>query len=139
MPNGTARRAVLLSFRTFIEMPETILICFPVSRAQLDAARREFPHFDWRESSPDDASAVASATIIFGKPDVELLKSACALKWQQNPSAGVEKWASCEAFLKGSFQLTTASGMHESCAQHAFALLLSLSRRIHFYERAMQA
>ncbi len=118
-------------------MSDIILICFPVSREQLDAARSEFPNFDWREGSPDDAAAVASATIIFGKPDIGLLKFARALKWMQNPSAGVEKWASSEAFLDGSFELTTASGMHESCAQHAFALLLALSRKIHLYEKTL--
>lgn len=103
----------------------------------LTAEQIEFPQFDWRQSTPADAEAIASASVIFGKPDIKLLRSARALKWLQNPSAGVEKWAECDAFLQGSFQLTTASGMHESCAQHAFALLLALSRKIHFYEKTL--
>ncbi len=119
-------------------MRETILICFPIPREPFLAAQAEFPQFDWREGSPNDAAAVSGASIIFGRPDIELLNSAHALKWLQNPSAGVEKWASCEAFLKGSFELTTASGMHEGCAQHAFALLLALSRRIHLYEKTLK-
>lgn len=118
-------------------MREVILVCNPVPRAALEAARAEFPQFEWREGAPNDAEAVCSASIIFGKPDIELLEHANLLRWQQNPSAGVEKWASCAAFLKGIFQLTTAAGMHESCAQHAFALLLALSRRIHLYERTL--
>ena len=119
-------------------MPETILICFPIARERIDSARHEFPQFDWRESASTDAAAVASAAIIFGKPDPELLKHAPLLRWMQNPSAGVEAWASCDAFLRGNFTLTTAAGMHESCAQHAIALLLSLSRRIHFYDKTLQ-
>ncbi len=118
-------------------MPETIVLCFPVARAQLTAARAEFPHFDWRESTPDDSAAITSAAIIYGRPGTEILKSARALKWVQSPSAGVEKWATSDAFQNGSFQLTTAAGMHESCAQHAFALLLALSRKIHLYEKTL--
>ncbi|HLX64843.1 MAG TPA: D-2-hydroxyacid dehydrogenase [Planctomycetota bacterium] len=118
-------------------MPETILVCFPVPRERIDAARAQYPQFNWRTGAHDDAAAIAAAEIIFGKPDVELLKGARRLKWQQNPSAGVEDWASCEAFQKGTFILTTAAGMHESCAQHAFALLLALARRINLYEKTL--
>ena len=116
---------------------ESILVCYTVPPEMLAAAKIEFPQFDWHQSTPADAEAIASASIIFGKPDIKLLRSARALKWLQNPSAGVEKWAECDAFLQGSFQLTTASGMHESCAQHAFALLLALSRKIHFYNKTL--
>lgn len=118
-------------------MSECILVCQPVPRAALDAAKAEFPQFEWRQGAPNDAEAVCSASIIFGKPEIELLERATQLRWQQNPSAGVEKWASSSAFLNGNFLLTTASGMHESCAQHAFALLLALSRRIHLYEKTL--
>src|ERR1043165_3458050 len=119
-------------------MPDIILVCFPIPRERIDAARRHLPQFDWREAAPTDDAAISSATIIFGKPDIELLKSARNLKWQQNPSAGVEGWAASEAFLNGSFILTTAAGIRESCAQHAIALLLALSRRIHFYEKTLK-
>ncbi len=118
-------------------MPETILICFPVPPGRVESARTEFPQFEWRVGPATDSAAVSSAEIIFGKPDPELLKSAPRLRWMQNPSAGVEAWASCAAFMNGNFTITTAAGMHESCAQHAFALLLSLSRRIHFYEKTL--
>jgi len=118
-------------------MPETILICFPVPSESVDAAVREFPQFDWRQGAPNDAAAVSAASIIFGKPDIKLLKNAPLLKWVQNPSAGVEAWASSEAFQHGSFQLTTAAGMHEGCAQHALALLLAISRKIHFYDKTL--
>jgi phosphoglycerate dehydrogenase-like enzyme len=119
-------------------MTETIVTCADVAPAAFAAARAEFPQFEWRAASANDAEALAAATIIFGKPDTTALLACHNLKWLQGNSAGLEKLVSVPAFLNGTFTLTTAAGMHAVCAEHAIALLLALTRRVAHYLKTLQ-
>ena len=122
------------------ETKEKILLCFPVAPAILEAAKVRFPQFLWKEADGDtEAFEIADAAIVFGKPRDRSLEAAARLKWLQAPSAGVERLATSDVFQKGSFVLTTAAGMHESCAQHALALLLGFSRRVALHARRQDA
>jgi len=118
--------------------PETILLCAPVSADELAAAKKQFPQFDWRICTQStEAEMAPQAEIIFGKPACENILGSTRLKWVQSTSAGVEPQATSAAFVSGTFILTTAAGMHASCAEHAMALLLGVSRRVGGYMRVL--
>ncbi|MBI3828437.1 MAG: D-2-hydroxyacid dehydrogenase [Planctomycetes bacterium] len=113
-----------------------ILMCLPVTAAELDKARREFPQFLWVPSEKGRMEPQhADAAIVYGPPRLDLIEGATAVKWVQSTSAGAEKIARSPQFQKGSFALTTAAGMHDSCAEHALALLLALTRQVAWYAR----
>ncbi|HYG75440.1 MAG TPA: D-2-hydroxyacid dehydrogenase [Planctomycetota bacterium] len=117
-------------------MKPTILLCYPVTSDDLQRAQAEFPQYDWRVASRDSiTSEIAVAEIVFGKPSDEALAAATNMKWLQATSAGVESLAASPVFQRARFTLTTASGMHESCAQHAIALLLGFTRRVSQHAR----
>ena len=114
-------------------MNPKILLLHPAPADQVAAAQKAFPNYAWT-IGPKDASAlereIASAEIIFGRPSLELLAKAAALKWLQTPNAGVEQLARSDVYKRGSWILCTAAGMHESCVEHAIALLLGFTRRV---------
>jgi phosphoglycerate dehydrogenase-like enzyme len=114
-------------------MKPTILLHAPAPADQLAAAQKSFPQYEWK-LAPKDAAAlerdIASAEIIFGKPSLDLLAKAAKLKWLQTQSAGVENIAGSDVFKRSAWMLCTAAGMHESCVQHAIALLLGFTRRV---------
>jgi len=131
-------------------MKPIILLHAPAPAEQLAAAQKSFPQFEWKTASkagsekrlPNFAwgagvntaaaleSEVAEAEIIFGKPSLDLLATAAKLKWLQTQSAGVEQIAGSDVFKRSNWILCTAAGMHESCVQHAIALLLGFTRRV---------
>lgn len=115
-----------------------ILLHAPAPSDQLAAAKEVFPAFDWTPASKNPSTLerdIASADIIFGKPSLELLAKAANLKWLQTQSAGVENIAASNVFKRGNWILCTAAGMHESCVQHAIALLLGFTRRVGQHSR----
>ena len=85
--------------------------------------------------SPDitlitDAKDIAKADAVFGMPPTDELKRAEKLKWVQYPAAGVEGILSPE-FVARDVILTNAKGCYgPQIAEHAFGLLLSLTRGI---------
>lgn len=115
---------------------EKILLCLPVDGARLDAARKAFPNFEWvRADNGRMEPPHTDAAIVYGPPKLELISGATQVKWVQSTSAGAEKIARDAAFQQGSFELTTSAGMHDSCVEHTFALLLALTRQIGWYAR----
>lgn len=73
----------------------------------------------------------AEADCLYGKPTTELLAAAPNLRWVQTPSAGVDFVAKMPEFVASEIVLTNTRGAHApSIAEHAFALLLSLTRHI---------
>jgi phosphoglycerate dehydrogenase-like enzyme len=114
-------------------MNSQILLFAPAPDDQFSAAKKSFPQYDWHIAPKDaaqSANGIASAEIVFGKPSLELLAKAAKLKWLQTQSAGVEHIAGSDVFKRSNWILCTAAGMHESCVQHAFALLLGFTRRV---------
>lgn len=68
--------------------------------------------------------------ILLSRFNDELLKRACKLCWCQSVSAGVENLLTPD-FVKSDVVLTNAKGKHViQVSEHAFALLLALTRRI---------
>ena len=121
-------------------MSDKILLSYPVSAEDFDRAVRLFPQYRWAQADRDSEDReIADAAIVYGKPRDHALALATKLKWLQSPSAGVEHLAALNVFKKGSFFLTTAAGMHESCVQHAIALLLSFSRRVALHARSQDS
>jgi phosphoglycerate dehydrogenase-like enzyme len=81
----------------------------------------------------------ADAEVLYGSIAEELLPSFPVLRWVQSPSAGVERQL-YPAFRDSEIVLTNAKGIHAPyCAEHAFALLLGLTRGIHSYTRSQMA
>ena len=115
-------------------MPEKILLCHKVAPETLAQSARQFPQYIWRLAAREEIpAAMADTRIAYGPLLPEQLALAKELKWVQSTSAGVEQLARSEIFQKGTFTLTTAAGMHDSCAEHALALLLGFTRRVSFY------
>lgn len=85
--------------------------------------------------SPEEPDALLGempdADIFFGRPSVELLRSAPKLKWIQAPSAGVEFVADIPELANADVLLTNTRGAHgPSIGEHAIALLLAMTRHI---------
>ena len=117
-----------------------ILLTLAVPADLVASARAAFPQFVWIEAQKERIlEQAAQAEIIFGPPRVEHAAAAKKLKWLQSSSAGVEKIALSEVFQKGVFALTTAAGLHDSCAEHTLALLLALTRQVGLYARTAAA
>jgi len=117
-----------------------ILITLPVPAEPLAQARAKFPQYEWVEARKERvAELAAEAEIICGPPRAEHASAAPKLKWFQSTSAGAEQVAGTPAFKEGRILLTTAAGMHDSCAEHALALLLALTRQTCLYARTEMA
>jgi phosphoglycerate dehydrogenase-like enzyme len=71
----------------------------------------------------------------------ELLKQADKLVWVQALSAGVDRIVQMEGLMTNDrIALTNMRAVHgPAIADHAFAMLLSLTRNLHFYEAAQSA
>src|SRR5947209_3842381 len=74
------------------------------------------------------------ADIALGQPDVAALLDAPKIKWIHLTSAGYDRYDRAdlrEAFKKRGAVITNSSGVYdEPCAQHALAMMLSLSRQL---------
>jgi phosphoglycerate dehydrogenase-like enzyme len=83
------------------------------------------------QSIEDMADWIADADIVLhGRFTDELLYRAHKLRWYQSISAGVERLLTPD-FIESDVVLTNASGNHAiSVSEHAFALLLAVTRRI---------
>jgi phosphoglycerate dehydrogenase-like enzyme len=85
--------------------------------------------------SPADP-ALAEAQIAFGQPDAEQLLELPGVRWVHLTSAGYTAYDRED--LKQSFRsrnaaLTTSSGVYdEPCAEHVFAMMMSLARQLPF-------
>jgi phosphoglycerate dehydrogenase-like enzyme len=81
----------------------------------------------------------ADAEVLYGSLREELWPRFPRLRWIQSPSAGVEGQL-YPALVASDVILTNAKGIHAPyCAEHAFALLLGLTRGIHLYARDQAA
>jgi phosphoglycerate dehydrogenase-like enzyme len=81
-------------------------------------------------ANPAQALEMAKqADVIYGKPTQELLDAAPNVKWYQAPSAGVDFVHKMPGFAESDVVLTNTKGAHApSIAEHAFSLLLALTR-----------
>ncbi len=74
---------------------------------------------------------IPEADAVFGNVTSEEFASATRLRWVQSPGAGVEWLAKVPALVEGAVVVTNTRGAHAATiAEHAFALLLSLTRSL---------
>ena len=87
-------------------------------------------------SSRDELiAAAAEAEVLYGSVGEDDLEFYSRLRWMQTGSAGVERQL-YPAFRDADIILTNAAGVHAPyCAEHAFALLLGLTRGINYHIR----
>jgi phosphoglycerate dehydrogenase-like enzyme len=85
-----------------------------------------------RVSTQDELLAeVADADILYGRPDATVLAAAKKLKLVQSQSAGVDFLMNFPELVESDVVLSNTRGAHApSIAEHAFGLLLSLTRKI---------
>ncbi|MFN8525473.1 MAG: D-2-hydroxyacid dehydrogenase [Chloroflexota bacterium] len=85
----------------------------------------------WADSPQELSREIVDADAVFGWPNQEQIKSAKKLRWVQTPSAGVEMLCNIPEFIQSDIDLTNGRGAHaRAIAEHAFALLLGLTRLI---------
>ena len=81
----------------------------------------------------------ADAVVLYGRLPERLWDAFPRLRWLQSGSAGVEGQL-YPAFVESDVILTNAKGIHAPyCAEHAFALLLGLTRGLQHYVRDQDA
>jgi D-3-phosphoglycerate dehydrogenase len=86
-------------------------------------------------SQEELAAEGADAEVLYGALPEALWPRFPRLRWVQSSGAGVESQL-YPAFVESGVILTNAKGIHAPyCAEHAFALLLGLTRGIHHYAR----
>ncbi len=93
-----------------------------------------------RFSSPAEfADLLPRMEVLFGRLSARQLETAVRLRWLQVASAGVDGLP-LAALASAGVRLTNARGMYaEVCTEHAFALLLALTRRVPEAVRAQDA
>lgn len=116
-------------------MAEYILNLLPVTEAEKAEFESIAPdaihsYAGRRTVTPEQ---LAQATIVFGWPRPKDLAQAANLKWFQTMWAGTDDYMSSGMLPKG-ICLTSSSGSNRrSVAEHMFACLLSLCRKLHIY------
>lgn len=92
-------------------------------------------------SSPDEAKReIADADAYFGNPTREIYLAARKLRWIQAPSAGIEFVHQIPELVASDVVLTNTRGAHAATiAEHTFAMLLSLTRALRFFDYAKGA
>lgn len=112
----------------------TILLTDPRSTPERVAALREaHPEVEFVVAERRDAVgvAVADADAVFGSLTKDEFSAAKRLRWVQSPGAGVEWVAKIPAIIESDVVITNTRGAHAATiAEHTFALLLSLTRRL---------
>ncbi len=85
-----------------------------------------------RADSHDDlVREIADADVLYGRPDAEVLAAAKQLKLVQSQSAGVDFLMNFPELVESDVVLSNTRGAHApSIAEHAFGLLLALTRKI---------
>lgn len=95
--------------------------------------REEYPQVQFVQVNDAETAAreVVDADAVFGYMTEELSKAATRLRWVQAMSAGVEWIWETPTLRQGDAVLTNMRGSHAATiAEHTFAMLLSVSRRL---------
>jgi len=79
--------------------------------------------------------AIHTAEAFYGYITPEILTAATRLKWSQAPGIGLEHYMFPELAQSDVILTNTRGMLADLVADHAFALVLSLARELHFYMR----
>lgn len=109
-----------------------LLVTVPPERLpddRLDLIREAAPDHTVRRGEPGDA--LGGVEIVLGRVDPEAVTDAPELRWIQSWSAGLDWLLEPDAELPPGLVVTSASGVHAvPIAEHVFALLLAIGRRL---------
>ena len=115
-----------------------LLVTVPPDRLpddRLALVREAAPDHDVRRGDPD--GDLGGVEIVLGYVDPEHVASAADLRWVQSWSAGLDWLLDADAEVPAGLQVTSASGVHAvPIAEHVFALLLAVARRLPAHLRA---
>jgi phosphoglycerate dehydrogenase-like enzyme len=124
---------------------ETVTVCIPASLAG-ELADLPARHPGLRLVSAEQTDLVAraaecSGVVGLGGPDVaDMVRAGSGLRWVQVGSAGVERYVSVPELRDSEIVLTNAQIIQgPEIADHAFGLLLALTRDIKFFVGQMAA
>ena len=102
---------------------------------------KEFPSlkFDFYKNPGDAAGKAAAAEAFIGTPDEAVMKAGEKLRWVHVYSAGIEKYTHLPRFKEGKVTVTNLKIYQgPEIADHAFALLLHLTRNMAEYQKAQE-
>ncbi len=92
------------------------------------------------ENAGEALEKVASAEAYIGSPDKALMDAGTKLRWVHIFSAGIENYTDLPGFADGRVKMTSLKIFQgPEIADHAFALLLHLTRNIGAYQQAQTA
>ena len=123
---------------------KTILIAVPCRERhrqmleQAAAGRCRLQYIDTHTPEAVRAQAMAQASAVIGQPDLDEICHAPALEWVQMSWAGTDRYTNTTGF-PSHVTLTNASGAFGGViAEHVFAGILSLYRRLPQYQNQQQ-
>jgi phosphoglycerate dehydrogenase-like enzyme len=110
---------------------------FPMKEEYINKIKTTLPTISLTVVSSKDITEemLQKAEIIFGWPEVELLKLAKNLKWLHLPSAGADGYTRYELYCnKEEIQISNSSGVFGlPIAEHIFAMILSHNHNLQDY------
>lgn len=110
-------------------------------RKEVEPLAKEHPtlKFDFYVDGGDAIAKATDAEAFIGTPDAPLLEAGKKLRWVHVHGAGVEKIATLPKIKDGTVTLTNFKIQQgPEIADHAFALLLSLTRNMAAFQRAQE-
>ena len=110
-----------------------LLITMPWSQDRIEDAQKTFPQVQFTVAADQDdiLREIVDAEAVFGAINREAFLAAKQLKWIQNTGAGVERLARIAEIAESDVTVTNTRGAHAATiAEHAFGLLISLTRQL---------
>ncbi len=121
-----------------------VLVQTSLVTGDIEELRRNFPQVEIVVSRSDEEIPllIGDADIFFGILSPEIYAAAKKLKWLQALSAGVEWLADIPGVVDTDLIVTNTRGAHaQTIAEHTFALILTLTRRMkkHLHDQGTHA
>ena len=121
-----------------------VLVQTSLVTGDIEELRRNFPQVEIVVSQSDEEIPllIGDADIFFGILSPEIYAAAKKLKWLQALSAGVEWLADIPGVVDTDLIVTNTRGAHaQTIAEHTFALILTLTRRMkkHLHDQGTHA
>lgn len=112
---------------------------FEVDDARMATFRERFPEVTFT-SVVEDPASIATADGFIGRIPADAFAQASErLRWVQSTGAGIETIIALPGMVENDVIVTNTRGAHAPfVAEHTFALLLSLTRRLSYYHEQQQ-